>query len=121
MSGLNIDSSGLVGAAAQPKKEEVKPAEKPKPAEPAKNVIEHGNKPPPLNVAPGGSSQPKTYNEKLDHAFPVSRNASDPANRQIRETFFLMKDFGYDNFEKNRIVIMKFKDQGKLDDMMGIQ
>ena len=32
-----------------------------------------------------------------------------------------MKDFGYDDFEKNNIVIGKFKDQGKLDNMMGIQ
>ena len=38
----------------------------------------------------------------------------------MRETFFLMKDFGYDNFEKNNIVINKFKEQNKLDNMMGI-
>ena len=31
-----------------------------------------------------------------------------------------MKDFGYDNFEKNSIVINKFREQGKLDEMMGI-
>ena len=31
-----------------------------------------------------------------------------------------MKDFGYDNFEKNNIVINKFKEQNKLDNMMGI-
>ena len=39
----------------------------------------------------------------------------------MRETFFLMKDFGYDDFEKNNIVISKFKSEGKLDNMMGIQ
>ena len=39
----------------------------------------------------------------------------------MRETFFLMKDFGYDNFEKNNSVITNFKNQGKLDNMMGIQ
>ena len=32
-----------------------------------------------------------------------------------------MKDFGYDNFEKNSIVITKFKEQGKLDSLMEIQ
>ena len=32
-----------------------------------------------------------------------------------------MKDFGYDDFEKNNIVIGKFKSEGKLDNMMGIQ
>ena len=62
-----------------------------------------------------------TYAEKLESAFPASRNASDPVNRQMRETFFLMKDFGYDNFEKNNAVITNFKNQGKLDNMMGIQ
>ena len=39
----------------------------------------------------------------------------------MRETFFLMKDFGYDNFEKNNSVITNFKNQGKLDNMMAIQ
>ena len=39
----------------------------------------------------------------------------------MRETFFLMKDFGYDNYDKNYTVINNFKQQGKLDDMMGIQ
>ena len=68
-----------------------------------------------------GGSGGGTYAEKLESAFPASRNASDPVNRQMRETFFLMKDFGYDNFEKNNSVITNFKNQGKLDNMMGIQ
>lgn len=28
-----------------------------------------------------------------------------------------MRDFGYDNFEKNNVVITKFKQQGKLDSL----
>lgn len=39
----------------------------------------------------------------------------------MRETFFLMKDFGYDDFEKNSVVITKFKNEGKLDNIMLIQ
>lgn len=67
------------------------------------------------------SFQEPNYSQKLENNFPTSRNASDPSNRQMRETFFLMKDFGYDNFEKNNVVITKFRDQGNLDNMMGIQ
>ena len=32
-----------------------------------------------------------------------------------------MKDFGYDNFEKNYPVIIKFRDQGKLDDLTQVE
>jgi len=32
----------------------------------------------------------------------------------------MMKDFGYDNFEKNQPIINKYKNQGKLDNLMGI-
>ena len=53
-----------------------------------------------------------TYNDKLERAYPSSKNATDPTNRQARETFFLMKDFGYDNFEKNNGVITNFKIKG---------
>ena len=67
------------------------------------------------------SFQPQSYTDKLEQAFPASRNTTDPTNRQMRETFFLMKDFGYDDFEKNNVVIGKFKSEGKLDNMMGIQ
>ena len=35
----------------------------------------------------------------------------------MRELFFQFKDFGYDNFAKNNIVIGKFKEQNKLDKM----
>ena len=66
------------------------------------------------------SFEPQSYTDKLEQAFPASRNATDPVNRQMRETFFLMKDFGYDDFEKNNVVISKFKEQNKLDNMMGI-
>lgn len=39
----------------------------------------------------------------------------------MRETMFLMRDFGYDNFEKNIVVVTKFKEQGKLEDYAKIQ
>lgn len=85
---------------------------------PSQPVQEYGSQPPSLS---GVSGAPQSYTEKLEKAFPASRNATDPTNRQVRETFFLMKDFGYDDFEKNNTVISQFKAQGKLDNMMGIQ
>ena len=60
-----------------------------------------------------------TYNEKLENAYPSARN-SDPINRQVREVMFQLKDFGYDDFSKNSVIVSKFKQNGKLDDMMGI-
>ena len=38
----------------------------------------------------------------------------------MREAMFQMKDFGYDNFDKNIVIANKFKQQGKLDDMIQI-
>ena len=130
MSGLKIDAAGVSN-----KDEEAKgmatfsqPADMPKPAlkPPTQNVVEYGSKPPSLPSMSGEAKsvafkEPTTYNEKLEQAFPATRNDKDPANRQMRETFFLMKDFGYDNFEKNSTVITKFKNQGKLDSLMEIQ
>lgn len=74
---------------------------------------EYGNKPPSLSNV-GSISAPTTYNDKLEQAYPVSKNSSDPSNREMREAFFSMKDFGYDNFEKNVVVLTKFKQQGRL-------
>ena len=52
----------------------------------------------------------QSYNDELEQAYPASKNSSDPINRQMRELFFQFKDFGYDNFAKNNVVISKFKE-----------
>ena len=59
----------------------------------------------------------QSYNDLMEHAYPASKNASDPVNRQMRELFFQFKDFGYDDFTKNNVVISKFKEQNKLEKM----
>jgi len=66
------------------------------------------------------SSKPATYNDKLELAYPSARNSTDPVNRAAREAFFTVKDFGYDDYEKNALIINTMKDQGKLDNIMAI-
>ena len=53
----------------------------------------------------------------METQFPASLNAYNSGNRKIREVFFQMKDFGYDNYDKNYPVIMKFSAQGKIDNL----
>ena len=122
MTGMSVDAAGVMGNKqnqaqapvampyAAPEESKARPVEA-KPAQPP--VQEYGNKPPSLSNV-GSISAPTTYGDKLEQAYPVSKNASDPSNREMREAFFSMKDFGYDNFEKNVVVLTKFKQQGKL-------
>lgn len=118
MSNLSVEASGLVGQQKPAAKEEEKKKQEPQSILKNKEVRfqEYGSNPPPLNIAPA----PSTYNEKLEAAYPSARNSSDPTNRQLREVFFLVKDFGYDNFEKNSTIISKYKELGKLDNLAEI-
>ena len=116
MTGLKVDAAGVMSSHQQPNIEaksvipQSQEESKAKPAEvkpPVQPIQEYGNQPPSLNSV--SSSAPTTYNGKLEQAYPASRNEADPANRNVREAFFNMRDFGYDNFEKNQVVITKFK------------
>lgn len=86
MSGLKVDAAGLTGVQAQVEESKNVPAEQPKPilkqpTMPAeKPAVEYGNKPPALPKSVG-FNEPSTYNEKLEQAYPASRNASDATNR----------------------------------------
>lgn len=55
------------------------------------------------------NSEPEelTYQQQLDKAYPPVMNMS-AADRQCRETLFLMKDFGLDKFGVNLQVLQQF-------------
>ena len=108
--GVNNAPAASAAPVEESKASPAQPSQPPK----APQVVEYGNKPPPLDlgtiagVGAAGTSNPQSYNEKLEAAFPSARN-SDPANRAVREAFFTVKDFGYDDYEKNAQVIDKMK------------
>ena len=81
MSGLKIDAAGVSSNANEELKSEPV-ANMPKPAlkPPSQPQVEYGSQPPalPKSVA---FKEPVTYNDKLEQAFPATRNDRDPANR----------------------------------------
>ena len=64
-----------------------------------------------LKYAADGTS----YEEKVQLAFPASRDPADPANRKMRERLTYLGNIGYDHFQKNVTEMFRVKESGNLD------
>ena len=86
--------------------------------QPAQNIVNHGNLPPPIPNMQQQSDDP--YRNTMEAYFPESQ-INQPDVQKCRQLMIQLKeDYGYEEFEKNYNVVQKYRTQKKLHDLVNM-